>query len=386
MARKPTNAKAIAKAAKAAKPAPARAMPLLSDIRALIEAARQQIAVSVNATQTMLYWHVGQRVRKDVLNEQRAEYGEQIVSTLSAQLVQDYGRGFAEKSLRRMVQFAEVFPDQAIVATLSRELSWSHFIEILPLKQPLEREFYAEMCRIERWSVRTLRERIGSALYLRTAIAKRPETIIETEISHLREDGRMTPDMVFRDPYMLDFLGLPHDYSERDLEDAILREMERFLLELGAGFTFVARQKRISVGVDDFYLDLLFYHRYLKRLVAVELKLEKFQPAHTGQMALYLRWLDKYDRAPGEEAPIGLILCAAKDTEQVELLGLDSHHIRVAEYLDHLPDVKLLQDHLHRAVLLARERAAPAQGEAPQMDSKPRGRSETPKSSKPKAR
>jgi len=167
-------------------------------------------------------------------------------------------------------------------------LTWSHFVYILPLKQPLEREFYAEMCRIERWSVRTLRERIGSQLYLRTAIAKKPENVVKAELDQLREGGRMTPDLVFRDPYMLDFLGLPQDHSERDLELAILREMERTLLELGTGFAFVARQKRIPVDDEDFHLDLLFYHRHLKRLVAVDLKLEKFKPAHKGQMELYL--------------------------------------------------------------------------------------------------
>jgi predicted nuclease of restriction endonuclease-like (RecB) superfamily len=256
-----------------------------------------------------------------------------------------------------MVQFAEVFPDEEIVVSLARQLSWTHFIALIPLKQPLEREFYAEMCRVERWSVRTLRERIGSQLYLRTAIAKKPENIVQAEINHLRSGGQMTPDLVFRDPYMLDFLGLPHDYSERDLEDAILREMERFLLELGVGFTFVARQKRVSVDNKDFYLDLLFYHRHLKRLVAVELKLEEFQPAHKGQMELYLRWLDKHDRAVGEEPPIGLILCASAGTEQVELLDLGASHIRVAEYLAHIPDRQVLQAQLHRAVELARERA-----------------------------
>lgn len=330
---------------------------LLSELRGLIETARQQVAQTANATQTMLYWHVGLRVQREVLNNQRAEYGEQIVSTLSTQLVAEYGRAFGERSLRRMVQFAEVFPDEAIVSTLSRQLSWSHFIEILPLKQPLEREYYAELCRLERWSVRTLRERIASQLYLRTAIAKQPQAVVEAEISHLRNGGQMTPDLVFRDPYMLDFLGLPQDYSERELEDAILREMERFLLELGVGFTFVARQKRISVGADDFYLDLLFYHRHLKRLVAVELKLEKFQPAHKGQMELYLRWLDRYDRAAGEEPPIGLILCATKDAEQVELMDLEASNIRVAEYLAHIPDMEVLQTQLHRALELARERA-----------------------------
>lgn len=331
---------------------------LLNDVRQLIEQARAHVASAANSAQTLLYWQVGERIRREVLGEARADYGEQIVSTLSTQLVQAYGRGVSEKSLRRMIQFAEVFADAQIVATLSRELSWSHFIEILPLKQPLEREFYAEMCRIERWSVRTLRERIGSQLYLRSAVAKKPEGVIAKELSHLREGGQMTPDLVFRDPYMLDFLGLPDGYSERDLESAILREMERFLLELGAGFTFVARQKRISVGADDFYLDLLFYHRHLRRLVAVELKLEKFSPAHKGQMELYLRWLDQNDRAEGEASPIGLILCASADREQVELMDLDSANIRVAQYLHALPDVQVLQAQLHRVVQLARERQA----------------------------
>lgn len=334
---------------------------LLSELRGLIEQARQHVAQTANSTLTMLYWCVGERIRREVLRDGRADYGEQIVSTLSTQLVRDYGQGFGLRSLRRMVQFSENFPDESIVGALSRQLSWSHFIEILPLKQPLEREFYAEMCCIERWSVRTLRERIASQLYLRTAVSKQPEAVIQTQIDHLRTGGQMTPDMVFRDPYMLDFLGLPDGYSERDLESAILRDMERFLLELGAGFTFVARQKRISVGADDFYLDLLFYHRNLRRLVAVELKLEKFQPAHKGQMELYLRWLDKYDRTEGEESPIGLILCAEADSEQVELLDLGSANIRVAEYRDKIPDLQLMQAQLHRAVALARERAAKAQ-------------------------
>lgn len=334
---------------------------LIDEVRDLIDQARQHVAQTANSTLTLLYWKVGQRIRREILNDGRAEYGQQILATLSQELVRDYGKGFNPSSLTRMIKFAEVFPDEQIVASLVRALSWSHFIEILPLKQPLEREYYAELCRIERWSVRTLRERIGSQLYLRTAISKQPEAVIQAEISHLREGGQMTPDMVFRDPYMLDFLGLPGDYSERDLESAILREMERFLLELGAGFTFVARQKRISVGPDDFYLDLLFYHRQLRRLVAVELKLEKFAPAHKGQMELYLRWLAKYDRASGEESPIGLILCASAHAEQVELMDLTTANIRVAEYLAHIPDMQLMQAQLHRAVLLARERAASGQ-------------------------
>lgn len=330
---------------------------LLGELRGLIEQARQHVAQTANSTLTMLYWQMGQRIHREILAGQRASYGEEILPTLSAKLEPDYGKGFSARNLARMVKLAEAFPDAQIVATLSQELGWSHFVEILPLKKPLEREFYAEMCRIERWSVRTLRERIGGQLYLRTALTKQPEALIKAELDKLHAGGPMTPDMVFRDPYMLDFLGLPDGYSERDLEAAILRDMERFLLELGVGFSFVARQKRISVGADDFYLDLLFYHRHLRRLVAVELKLEKFQPAHKGQMELYLRWLDKYDRAEGEEAPIGLILCSEADSEQVELLDLGQANIRVAEYLDKIPDMKLLQAQLHQIVLRAREQA-----------------------------
>lgn len=331
---------------------------LLLAVRQLIDEARAHVATAANSTLTQLYWQVGRKIATDMLTDGRAAYGQEILPTLSAKLVPAYGKGFSERNLARMVSFVQSFPDAPVVATLSRELSWSHFIEILPLKAPLERAFYTEMCRVERWSVRTLRERMASQLYLRSAIAKQPESVIASELGQLREGGQVTPDLVFRDPYMLDFLGLPDGYSERDLESAILRDMERFLLELGAGFTFVARQKRISVGADDFYLDLLFYHRHLRRLVAVELKLEKFSPSHKGQMELYLRWLDQNDRAEGEASPIGLILCASTDAEQVELMDLDSANIRVAQYLHALPELQVLQTQLHRVVQLARERQA----------------------------
>jgi predicted nuclease of restriction endonuclease-like (RecB) superfamily len=331
---------------------------LLVAVRQLIEAARAHVATTVNSTLTQLYWQVGQKIAADMLTDVRATYGQEILPTLSAKLVPTYGKGFSQRNLARMVRFSELFPDSQSVATMSQQLGWSHIVEILPLKQPLEREFYAEMCRIERWSVRILRERIASQLYLRSAIAKQPESVIASELGQLREGGQVTPDLVFRDPYMLDFLGLPDGYSERDLESAILRDMERFLLELGAGFTFVARQVRISVGADDFYLDLLFYHRHLRRLVAVELKLEKFSPSHKGQMELYLRWLDQNDRAEGEASPIGLILCASADTEQVELMDLESANIRVAHYLHALPKLQVLQTQLHRVVQLARQRQA----------------------------
>lgn len=336
---------------------------LLAEIRGLIEDARRQVAYAANAGLTVAYWRIGKRLLTENLTHGRGDYGQQILASLAQQLEQDFGKGFSYSALTRMVRFAEQFPDQRIVATLSQELTWSHFTLLLPLKDPLAREFYAEICRVERWSVRTLRQKISSMLFERTALSKNSDEIARKELATLR-DGQMTPDLVFRDPYLLDFLGLSRVYSEKDLEAAILREMESFLLELGNGFCFVERQKRMSVGRDDFYLDLLFYHRHLRRLVAIELKLESFQPSHKGQMELYLRWLDKHERATGEEPPIGLILCASADAEQIELLQLDKASIRVAEYLVELPPVAVLRERLHRAIEHARERTALAVPEA----------------------
>lgn len=332
--------------------------PLLAELRQLIEASRRAAAVTVNTAQTQLYWRIGQRIRAEVLGGQRAQYGEEIVATLSRQLTADYGRGFEQKNLRRMVQFAEVFPDEQIVATLWRQLSWSHFRELLPLKRPFQREFYAEMCRIEGWSVRTLSERIDSMLYERTALSRKPEALIQEELGALRARGELQPAMVLKDPYVLDFLGLDDRYLEKGLEDAILRELEHFLLELGAGFSFVARQRRIQLDSDDFYIDLLFYNRKLRRLVAIELKLGDFKAEYKGQMELYLRWLAKYDQEPGDAPPLGIILCTGKKQEQIELLELDKSGIHVAEYLTVLPPREVFQQKIHDALVQARLRLA----------------------------
>ena len=329
---------------------------LIGDIRSLIETARHNVAVTVNAGLTILYWQIGNRICQNILKQKRGEYGKEIVATLSQELADDYGNNFNEKNLRRMIQFAEVFSDKKIVVSLIRQLSWTHFIALIPLKNDLQRDFYAEMCRVERWSVRTLRKKIDGMLYERTAISKKPEELVKKELSALREEDRLTPDLVFRDPYFLDFLGLKDTYSEKDLETAILREMESFILELGIGFSFVARQKRITVDNEDYYLDLLFFHRKLKRLIAIELKLGKFKAAHKGQMELYLRWLEKYEKEPGEETPLGLILCAGKTSEHIELLQLDKSGIKVAEYMTELPKRELLEQKLHKAVELARKR------------------------------
>lgn len=342
---------------KRTKPAELAGVPnqLLGDIRKMIEETRSAVASAVNAGLTMLYWQIGRRLGQEILRNARAQYGAQIVSALARQLTTEYGRGFSEKSLRHMIRFAEAFPDGRIVSSLMRQLSWTHFLAIIYLPEPLQREFYAEICRVERWSTRTLQKKIASMLYERTALSRKPAQLAQRELQALREEDRMTPDLVFRDPYLLDFLGLKDTFQEKDLEAAILRELEAFIMELGVGFTFVTRQKRITVDGEDFYLDLLFFHRDLRRLVAVELKLDKLRPDHKGQMELYLRWLDKHERKSGEESPLGIILCAGKSTEQIELLELSRAGIHVAEYLTALPSKKVLQRKLHEAIVRSRQ-------------------------------
>jgi predicted nuclease of restriction endonuclease-like (RecB) superfamily len=337
---------------------------LLGDIRQLIEHSRQQLTSTVNSALTLLYWHIGQRIRGEVLQGQRAGYGESIVAALAKQLEADYGRGFSAKNLRHMLRFAEAFADPEIVSTLSRQLAWSHFLELIYLPDPLARDFYAQMCAQERWSVRRLRERKDTQLFERTALSKQPETLLAQELATLRESGELKPALLLKDPYVLDFLGLRDRYLEKDLEDAILRELEGFLLELGAGFSFVARQKRIQIDQDDFYIDLLFYNRRLKRLVAIDLKLGDFKAEYKGQMELYLRWLAKHEQEPGEASPLGIILCSGqKKHEQIELLELDASGIHVAEYLTALPPKALLQAKLHEAIALSRARLDNRSGE-----------------------
>jgi predicted nuclease of restriction endonuclease-like (RecB) superfamily len=335
---------------------------LIADLRRLIDESRGRVARSVNSEIVWLYWQVGHRLRTEVVGEGRAAYGEHVVAEVARSLSAEYGRGFNKRSLYRMMRFSEVFPDPSIVTALRSQLSWTHLREIIVLDDPLKRRFYAELCRLEGWSTRTLQDKIAGMLYERTAIAKRPEAVVEQALVALGEEGRMTPDLVFRDPYVLDFLGLPADHSEHDLEAAILKELESVLLELGQGFTFVARQKRMSIGPDDYYLDLLFFHRTLRALVAVELKLGRFDARDKGQMELYLRWLDKHERQLHENAPFGLILCADKNEEQIELLELTEGSIRVATYLTDLPPRPILEEKLALAIAHARRRfsAAPA--------------------------
>ncbi len=329
---------------------------LIFELRDLIEQSRQQLAMTVNTVMSMLYWQVGKRINEEILINQRAEYGERIIKTISSQLTSEYGIGWSEKQLRHCLRFAETMPDFQIVSALWRQLSWTHIKTLIYIENSLKRDFYMEICRIEKWSTRVLQERINSMLYERTAISKKPETTIKNDLELLKNEQQISSDLVFRDPYFLNFLGLKDSYSEKDLETRILVELQKFIIEMGSDFTFMTRQKRITIDNDDYYLDLLFYHRRLKCLIAIELKLGKFEAAYKGQMELYLRWLEKHEMLDGEEKPIGLILCSFKNEEHIELLHLDKSNIKVAEYLTKLPDLKLLRAKLHQAIERAKNK------------------------------
>jgi len=334
---------------------------LFNDISQLIEHTRSHVAKQVNSSLVKLYWQIGQLINQEVLKNSRAEYGEKIIKQLSQQLTLYYGRSFNTRSLFRMVRFAKQYPDEKIVSTLSTQLSWSHFIELTVLDDAHKRQFYTEMCRLEHWSVRDLRKRLDSMLYERTTISRQPEVIIENDLNELQKNNELTKELVFRDPYILDFLQLPANFSEKKLENSILDELSKFLQELGTDFCFIARQKRIIIDNENYYIDLLMYHRGLKRLIAIDLKLGKFKANYKGQMELYLRWLDKYERRKNEEQPLGLILCAEKQHEHVELLELSKSGIHVAQYLTELPPQNILEEKLHKVIEIAREKHARVQ-------------------------
>ena len=329
---------------------------LVNEISKLIDNAKLQVNNYTNSTLVLLYWQIGQQINTIILKDSRAQYGEKIIAHLAKQLTTKYGNGFTPRNLFRMVKFAKVYPEEKIVVTLSSLFSWSKFIELIVIEDPLKRSFYTEICYLENWSVRTLRQKISGLLYERTAISHQPETLIKTELNQLQQTKQLTPNLVFRDPYILDFLGLSRNFSENDLENAILNDLSSFLQELGTDFCFIARQKRITIDNQDYYIDLLMFHRGLKRLIAIELKLDSFKASYKGQMELYLRWLDKYEKRNGEEKPIGLILCTDKNKEHVELLELDKSGIHVAQYLTQLPPKEILESRLQAIIHAAREK------------------------------
>jgi len=329
---------------------------LVNEIKILIENSQHTVAITVNRTLTLLNWNIGKIIQQHILKGSRSEYGEQILATLSQELTKEYGQGYNYSSVTRMLKFYIAFSNKKTITQLSKQLSWSHFIELVTLDNEEQRLFYTQMAITERWGVRLLRERINSMLFERTALSKKPEKLIKKELAETSKKGFTNPELVFRDPYLLDFLDLKETYSEKDLEDAILFQLQKFIIELGSDFAFLARQKRIIIDGTDYKIDLLFYHRGLKCLVAIDLKLGKFKAADKGQMELYLRWLEKYEQRPGENSPIGLILCSDKSDEHVELLLLKEDRIRVAQYYTQLPPMELLKEKLHKAIQIARQK------------------------------
>jgi len=324
---------------------------LYNNIKNIIDTSKEKAVLQVNNTMILSYWTIGERLQKEILKDKRATYGKEIVKKISEKLTLEYGRGYSKASLLRMIQVYKLFSDKEIVVTLSRQLSWSHFIEFIKIKDDeLKREFYITMSVHERWDVRTLRKKINSMLFERTAISKKPELTIRQDLQTLSNEQKMSTSLFLKDPYLLDFLELEESYSERDLESAILRELEKFILEFGSDFAFLSRQKRIQIGNNDYIMDLLFYHRKLKRLVLIELKIGEFMPQYKGQVELYLKWLSKYEKQEGEDEPIAIILCASKDSEVVELMDLERDNIHVSEYWLQLPPKELLERKLYKAI------------------------------------
>lgn len=321
---------------------------LFEQIKNLIEQTKNNVAIAVNSSLTMMYWHIGKLINDEILQNKRAEYGKEIVATVSQQLIKQYGKGYSYSALTRMMKFAKNI-DEKNIATLSQQLSWSHFKELIVLEDTLKIEFYTQMSIAQNWGVRTLRERIDSMLYERTALSKQPEELIKYELDNIKQE-EFSKNMILKDPYFLDFLDINDRYLEKDLEDAILRSIEQFIFELGVGFSFIERQKRIIIDGEDFKIDLLFYNRKLKRLVAIDLKIGRFKAEYKGQMELYLKWLSKYEKEEGENEPLGIILCADKKEEQIELLELEKSGIHVAQYLTVLPPKEILEAKLHQAI------------------------------------
>lgn len=329
---------------------------LFKNVSQLIDTSRHKVMVTVNTELVMLYWQIGKMIKDEILQNKRANYGEEIMENLSAQLTKKYGKGWSWQQLFQCLRSAETFSESQILYAVRIKFSWTHLRAVMYLDDELKRDYYIEMAAHERWSSRQLKERIDSMMYERTALSKKPAELIKKELELLKSEGPATEELVFKDPYILDFLGLQDAYSEKDLESSIIIELQKFIAELGSDFAFVARQKRIIVDNEDYYIDLLFYHRRLRRLVVIDLKLGKFKAAYKGQMELYLRWLEKYEKREGEAEPLGLILCADKSAEHIELLMLEEKHIKVAQYLTALPSKEILKERLHQAVAIARQK------------------------------
>ena len=331
---------------------------LVTDIRELIDKAKSQVVKTVNQEMTLLYWQIGKRIKIEILNLEKPGYGEKIIVSLANQLSVEYGKGFSKSNIFEMVRCYEQFSDFEIFQTLSGKLSWSHFLSLLPIKNQQALDFYSYMCMHDKWSVRQLRSNIHRMLFECSTISHKSDKEIQQALMVLKNEEIFDVDLVLKDPYVVDFLNLPKNYYEHELEEAILQEIEQFILELGTGFSFVARQKRITIDDDHFYIDLLFYNRRLKRLVAVELKTGKFKAEYVGQMQLYLGWLKQFEVLEDENPPIGIILCTEKSSHQIELLEIDKSSIHVAEYWTELPPPDVFERKIREIVNRSKERMA----------------------------
>lgn len=320
----------------------------------IINDAKQEVIVYVNKHANMMFWHIGHFINEDLGYKQYSAYGDKILATLSQRLTALYGKGYTYSAVTRMMKVARIYNEEEMFATLSQTLTWSHFLELITIEDDTKRLFYQQMGIAEHWSVRQLRDKQDEMAYERSLIAAKPEDEIITMLEQV-SPTHMEPDAVLRNSYVLDFLGLSGYYSEEELEAAIARQLEAFILELGQGFAFLERQKRFTIDGTDYYLDLLFYHRKLKCLVAIDLKLGKFKPQYKGQMERYLKYLQKYDLQPDENSPIGLLLCSEGNTEHIELMMLNENRIKVAQYLTYLPDKQWFIDKLNRSILIAKE-------------------------------
>lgn len=327
---------------------------IFNGVSEIINDSRQKIAIYVNSQANMMFWHIGNYIINELKYETYSAYGDKILATVSQRLTEQYGKGYSYSALTRMMKVATIYNDEQMFATLSQTLSWGHFIELITIKDGTKRLFYQQLSIAEQWSIRDLREQQKLMSYERSLIATKPEKEIILALNNTTPK-HIEPAVVLKNTYIVDFLGLSNNYSESELEDAIVNQLEKFILELGKGFAFLERQKRFTIDKIDYYLDLLFYHRNLNCLVAIDLKHDKFKPEYKGQMEFYLKYLQKHDMKPGENPPIGLLLCSKGNTEHIELLMLDDDNIKVAQYLTYLPDKQWFIDKLNRSILIAKE-------------------------------
>ena len=327
---------------------------LYRGVAEIIDDAKHVVVVYVNKHANLMFWHIGHFINEDLGYRKYSAYGDKIIATLSQRLTNHYGKGYTYSAVTRMMKVARIYHDEEMFATLSQTLTWSHFLELISIEDGTKRLFYQQMGIAEHWSVRQLRDKQDQMVYERSLLAAKPEDDIVKTLERV-SPTHMEPDAVLRNSYVLDFLGLSGYYSEEDLEAAIAKQLEAFILELGQGFAFLERQKRFSIDGTDYYLDMLFYHRKLKCLVAIDLKLGKFKPQYKGQMELYLKYLQKHDMQPDENPPIGLLLCSEGNTEHIELMMLNEDRIKVAQYLTCLPNKQWFIDKLNRSILIAKE-------------------------------